>query len=130
MMKWLGAAALAAGLLGTALADDPKSIDEIMKRLNSAKGIQRKLLPDAVKAGNWDEAQKLTREYVVLAGHLGQNKPPKGEQKSWEKLTGDYLTSVKNLHEAVQKKDKDAALAAHKKIGTACKSCHDAHKAD
>src|SRR5262245_56489620 len=130
MTKWLGAVALAAGLLGTALAVEAKSIDEIMKRVNSAKGIQRKLLPDAAKAGDWDNAQKLSKEYVELAEQLGKNKPPKGEQKSWEKLTGDYLVSVKKVDEACQKKDAAAVTAAQRKIGAMCKSCHDAHKGD
>ena len=76
----------------------------------------------------WAAVQKKTKDWVPLATALGKNDPPKGEKKSWEKLTNQYLENVKALDAAAQKKDKEKALASHKKVTGMCASCHKIHK--
>ena len=71
-----------------------------------------------------DEVEHLRR--VEREGHVSKDEV-ETKLAEIQRVTDQFVSRV---DEAVQKKDKDAALAAHKKIGTACKSCHDAHKAD
>jgi cytochrome c556 len=139
MKKWLlGVSALVVGLLGLTVcegvfaAERAPSIEEIMKKVNGGKGLQKKQLPDSLKASpvDWPAVQKLTKEYAELAAALGQNDPPKGEKASWAKLTKAYADAAKKLNDAAEKKDKEALLAVHNQIGKSCGGCHKAHKAD
>jgi cytochrome c556 len=134
----LGTLALVVGLLGLTHNESvyararAASIDEIMRKVNGGKGLQKKQLPDALKASpvDWSAVQKLTKEYTELCGDLGKNDPPKGDKASWAKLTKAYADSAKKLNDAATKKDKDALLAAHTAIGKTCGGCHKAHKPD
>ena len=76
----------------------------------------------------WDDIQKQTKDLVDLGTALGKNKPPKGEQESWDKLTKKYLDEAKVLDEAAKKKDKSAAADAQKTLKTYCADCHKEHK--
>jgi cytochrome c556 len=137
MKKWLlGMTAVALGALGVlsdggVVAGDATTptCSEIMKKVNGKGGLH-KALPTALKANpvDWAGVQKQTKEYSELAANLGKNDPPKGEKASWQKLTKTYADGAKNLHTAVEKKDKDAALMAHGAIGKMCMNCHRTHR--
>lgn len=132
MRKLVTAAALLVAVVAGAVASQDKTpdISTIMKKLNGkAKGLHWKAKAD-LNAGtqNWEELAKLSKDYKKLAESLGKNEQPKGDKKSWEKLTKEYLNNVKKLDEAIGKKDKDAALKAHAAISKSCKTCHDAHQ--
>jgi cytochrome c556 len=63
-----------------------------------------------------------------LSKALGKNDPPKGDKKSWEKLTKDYLTNAEALQKAAADKDSKAAASSQMKLQNSCKSCHGAHR--
>jgi hypothetical protein len=136
MKKWLylaGGVTLAVVLaLAPAGAQDNKAptVKQVMKKLNAGPNsmtatIGKELQDDPP---GWDDIKKETQEYVKLAGTLGANDPPKGEKESWTKLSKDYVENAKALDDATQKKDKKAALAAHKKLSSTCMTCHMEHR--
>jgi cytochrome c' len=115
--------------LAVAGAVDNPDIETIMKKVNGGKGLQKALGKDLQASTiNWEDAGKKSKEIQELVDSLGKNEPPKGDKKSWEKLTKDYAANAKALNEACEKKDKSAAGAALGKMSRSCKSCHDAHK--
>jgi hypothetical protein len=111
-------------------AANTPSIKEIMGKLNKGPTSMTPTLGKALKEDEpgWDAIQKTTKEFVELAECLGKNEPPKGDKKSWEKLTNDYARIAKELDAAVRKKNKEEAQLAHVKLTQACKNCHLAHK--
>jgi len=136
MRKWLFLSCGLALTVGLALSpvgaqdNQTPTIKQVMKKLNSGPNsmtitIKKELQDDSP---SWDDIKKDTQEYLKLAGAVGKNDPPKGEKDSWTKLTKDYADNAKALDAAAQKKDKKAALAAHQKITSACKVCHDEHR--
>jgi cytochrome c556 len=122
--------ALAAVLAGTSLAQEKvHTIKQIMAKLNKPGGIYP-ALTKALKAEqpDWPAIQQQAKTFVELAGELGKNAPPKGEQDSWTKLTREYSDSARSLAEAAEKKDLMEANAARSRLGgEACKTCHQAH---
>jgi hypothetical protein len=76
----------------------------------------------------WETVQSQTREYARLAGELGRNTPPKGEQESWSALTLAWSEAATALDKASQAKNADAALDAHGKLAGSCMTCHRAHR--
>jgi hypothetical protein len=119
-------------VLTPAGAQDNKAptIKQVMKKLNSGPNSMTATIGKELQDDPpiWDDIKKETQEYVKMADALGKNDPPKGEKDSWSKLSKDYAENAKALDEATQKKDKKAALAAHKKITTSCMACHTEHR--
>jgi hypothetical protein len=114
---------------GAADAADNPDIETIMKKVNSGKGLHKALSKDLQESKvDWDSATKKSKEIHDLISDLGKNDPPKGDKKSWEKLTKEYAANAKALNEACEKKDKSAATSTQGKINRSCKTCHDAHK--
>ena len=111
-------------------ANPAMSVKEIMGKLNKGPKAMTLAIKRALQAPSpsWDEIQKETQEYANLVKALGQAEPPTGDKSSWEKLTSEYVASATALDQAVQKKDKSAALAAHGKITRSCLNCHKAHR--
>lgn len=115
--------------LGIADAADTPDIETVMKKVNSGRGLQKALSKDLQDNKiNWDAATKKAKEMNELIDCLAKNDPPKGDKKSWEKLTKEYSANAKALSTACEKKDKSGATAAIGKMGRSCKACHDAHK--
>ena len=119
---------LATGLAGA--GPMAMTVKEIMGKLNKGPyaltpNLKRNLQKDDP---DWSEIQDQAKAYANLAGALGQAQPPRGEKASWEKLAKEYADSAKALEQAVQKKDKAGALAAHAKLSQACTVCHKAHR--
>ncbi len=111
-------------------ADKDPTIKEIMTKAHKGgdsliEKLGKELKDDEPK---WDDIQKQTKELAGLGKALGKNKPPRGDQESWDKLTKLYADKAKELDEDAQKKDKTAAAAAQKTLKSYCGACHGAHK--
>ena len=90
------------------------TIKQVMKEAHKKKLLNKVMDGKASK----EEKQKLLDLYVSL----WENKPPKGEQKSWDKLTsGIVVATAKSLV------GREGAAAALKKA-TNCGGCHKPHK--
>jgi hypothetical protein len=76
----------------------------------------------------WEQLQSQTKEYAELVSSVAKHDPPKGTKESWTKLTTAFNDSALALDQAIQRKDKEAALAAHKAISSSCMACHREHK--
>jgi hypothetical protein len=114
---------VAAGATLSAVEDKPKlTIKEIMEK---AHRPEKTSLLDTIKAekGSKEDKEKLVELYTML----GQNKPPKGDAKSWKEKTEALLTAAKdvagNKEGAIDKLKKATAEAK-------CMACHDAHSDD
>jgi hypothetical protein len=121
-VKHFLSAALVLGLFGGFLAardDKPKfTIEEVMEQAHKGKDalIQKAAAGKASK----DEKDKLVELYVAL----GQNKPPKGDAKSWKSKTDALLSAAK----AVVADEKGAGPKL--KMAANCMACHKVHKGD
>lgn len=129
MKRLVCAAAGLALLAGIAMAADP-TIKEIMKRAHRTGtgllvNIGKELKEDEP---DWNDVQKDSKEVVELGTSLGKNKPPKGEQASWDRLTKNYLANARSLEAAAQQKDKAATQTALTKLNNSCKECHPLHR--
>jgi cytochrome c556 len=115
--------------LAVAGAVDNPDIETIMKKVNGKTGLHKAIATD-LKAANidWDAEQKKSKEYYELISSLGKNDPPKGDKKSWEKLTKSYADNAKSLNDACEKKDKSGVNSALNKIQGSCMACHKAHR--
>jgi hypothetical protein len=107
--------------------DKTPSISEIMKKGHGAKGLL-KGIDSHVKSGMWDEAQTDAKLLKAFGEGLGKNKPPKGDDESWKKLTGEYKDNTKAVYDGADKKEAKDVTAGLKKIRGQCKTCHDANK--
>jgi cytochrome c556 len=76
----------------------------------------------------WDALAPQTKEYSQLVADLARHDPPKGTKESWTQQTGAFGELATELDEAVQAKDRDAALAAHAEITNSCMGCHREHR--
>jgi XXXCH domain-containing protein len=108
----------------------PTPIKGIMNKLTKGRQSLTSVIGEELKQDPppWDTIQPQTKEFVELASSMSKYDPPKGSKESWEKQTSAYTESAKELDKAAQTKDKAAALAAHDKLATSCKACHDAHR--
>jgi cytochrome c556 len=124
-----GVLAFAVILTTTGLqAQDDKDIKikDVMKQ--HVKGGLRAKVTEAVKDKEWDTASSSAKQWAKLASALTKATPPKGDEKSWKKLAGNYEKNVKSLAAAADSKDEKKANAALKAIGGSCSGCHKAHK--
>ena len=121
---------LGAVLPSLAEQDKDPTIKDVMKKANGgSKGLCAIVGADLKgKDIKWEQVQKESKELATCLAFLAKNKPPRGEQASWDKLTKEYIATAKELVEAADKKDAKEALALHKKLVGACMSCHEAHK--
>jgi hypothetical protein len=121
---WLGAA--------DAQNAKPPTVKDIMKKVNFRDGSLCPLLGRALKVEqpNWDEVQREAHQFATLADALGQNDPPRGDKASWQELTKSYIATAHELDNAAQRKDRNAALAAHAKLANpaTCNGCHKLHR--
>lgn len=140
MHKLVRVGLFAAALLGFAVAGgattaqdkDKKtpSIKEIMKKGHGSPGLMSGIAKEA-RDGKWEDADNDSKLLKEFGEALGKNKAPKGDAESWKKLTDKYKDGTAAVAAAVEKKDKDAVLAALDKINQksgSCKECHDTHK--
>jgi cytochrome c556 len=123
---------VAAAFVVTGSAQDAKTptIKDVMGKLTKGQNSLTTTIAKGLNADEptWDDIKKQSKEFCTFSEALGKNKPPKGDDKSWTKLTDAYNESAKALAEAADKMDKKAAMAAIKKLQGSCMNCHRAHK--
>ncbi|WP_165071270.1 cytochrome c [Paludisphaera rhizosphaerae] len=124
---------IVAGLISArvdAAADDPASVEVVMKKLFAGKTAPAKSLQAAAKSDSpdWAKVKEVSDLFSKYAPDLGKNDPPKGDKASWAKLTKALTDETKKLASAADKKDSGELKASAKAIGGSCKSCHDAHR--
>lgn len=116
-------------LTARALDDKVPDIHDIMTDVNGKKGLVAQVKSSA-KQGNWDEAKEKAKKLKELGEAIGKNKPPKGDEESWKKLTKKYAEETAAIAAAAEKQDaldvdKAAATFANQKN---CATCHNAHR--
>jgi cytochrome c556 len=79
-------------------------------------------------APDWEKVSELAREFVALGAMLDRNEPKWGEMESWKRFTALHMADAKAMEHAADEHDRAALLAVHRRIETACKACHDAHR--
>ena len=116
--------------VGAFAAEDkkPMEISEIMKKGHSKSGLLNKI-KEGVKTEKWDTIAEPAKTFKTFGEDLVKNKPEKGDDDSWKKLSEEYKKTTADIAAAVEKKDQKAATVALGKLGQkSCKTCHDAHK--
>jgi cytochrome c556 len=132
MTRWFGAVATALAVvvmtLGGSSADEKgPAAKDVMKAVAGKTGFCAKCA-GAVKAGNWAEAQDYAKKMADCGVALTKAPCPKGDAKSWEKLTTQFCAQTAAVNKAAQAKDADAFGTSLKAFTGSCKTCHDAHK--
>jgi cytochrome c556 len=129
-VKMAVAALLAAGVtyLGSASAadDDVKDVKGCMAFQNKVRGDLNKMVKG--KEPKWEDVQKETKNWLKVAESIGTFKPPKGDEKSWKEQTTKYLTNVKAVDSAAEKKDADGVSKGLATIQGSCAGCHSQHR--
>lgn len=117
-------------LLAGAAEEATPSIKQAMAKLNKGpKSPLATLKTDlAASSPDWDNIQKLSKDFVTLSKAMTKNTPAKGDKASWSKLSGRYFEDAKALASAAKNQDLAAAKSAHQRLATSCKACHSVHK--
>jgi len=104
------------------------TVEDVMETVHGEDGLRTKVMV-AVRQKKLEDAKKPMEQWVKLAGQLGQNKPPRGTEASWKKLTAAYEKQVQNIAAAV-KADKPEAIRESIRVlaATTCNGCHSVHK--
>jgi hypothetical protein len=101
-------------------------ISEIMLKGHKGTDAYIARIKTAAKDGKWEEAEKYAKTLAFFGENLGKNKPPKGDEKSWETLTKAYAETTKLVYKGTMDKD---VKAVNKGLGgIVCGTCHKAHK--
>jgi cytochrome c556 len=125
----LGVAGWLSQTAGAANQDEIPSIEKIMKTLHAKKGKLNAVRAELKQASpDWAKVEEDAKEIVKFGGFLVKSEPHRGEKSSFEKLAKSYESRAKELEQSAQKKDREGAQAAMKKLGASCKTCHEAHK--
>jgi hypothetical protein len=110
--------ALTAAVVSAAEDDKPKyTIKEVMGKAHKGGADS---LAQRIIAGKGTDSEK--KELVEYYTALGKNKPPKGEQKSWDDKTKALLDAAKEVQDG-----KDGGTDNLKKALN-CMECHKAHR--
>jgi hypothetical protein len=130
MFAGIGAVAvlLAYGTAATAGQKDEKvpDISEIMIKGHKGTDAYIAKIKGASKEGKWDEAEKYAKTLAFFGENLGKNKPPKGDDKSWQTMTKAYAAATKAVHKGTM--DQDLKAVSKGLGGINCAGCHKAHK--
>jgi cytochrome c556 len=109
--------------LGSSKAEDkPVDIKGCMGSQNKVRELAK------AKTIDWDEVGPKVKTWLTAAEDLGKNKPPRGDDKSWKELCDKYLTNVKAVDEAAEKKDGPALNKSLATIQGTCMGCHSKHR--
>jgi len=95
--------------------EKPKTIKEVMKLV-----FKKNALKDKAIAGEASDEEK--KELVAYLKDMAKDKPSKGSEESWKKLTGDLVEAAEGVVEG-----KEGAADALKKASN-CGGCHKEHK--
>ena len=113
---------------GAYAADEKKtlSIKDCMSCQNMTRGA---ILPKGKgKEVDWEAAGKKTKTWLEAAEDLSKNDPPKGTKESWKEQTAKYVTNVKAVDEAVEKKNIESVTRGLATFNASCMGCHAQHK--
>jgi cytochrome c556 len=113
---------------GMAIPADEKTPDikTIMDKSFKNKDSYKATLTTDAKGEKWEDAEKVSKEFAEMGVALTKNKPPKGDDKSWEMFSKKFAENTKAVHEAAEKKDAKALKTA---LGAFdCMGCHKAHR--
>jgi cytochrome c556 len=118
-----------AGSTPVSADDSTPSIEDIMKKLNGKNG-SHKLINKALESDppDWEVIGKHAKIYADLAALLEKNKPEKGDEAGWKKLSQAYAKEAKALAEAAQKKDKEKVKTIFGQLKESCETCHENHR--
>jgi cytochrome c556 len=125
---------LIAGLVsGPAGAQDEEkvpAVKKIMDVLHKGKNSHLSKAKAALKGDSpdWAEVLKDAKAIAKYGAYLPKNMPPRGDEKSWEKIAKAYASTAKTLEKAAEKEELQKARDATKKLSASCKTCHEAHK--
>jgi hypothetical protein len=97
------------------------SIEDVMKKAFKGKGKDKSTALVAIVASGKGTPEQNKQMVEACEALVGQ-KPPKGDQKEWDKRCADLLAAAK----AVAGGDKKAGMTLQKAAD--CKACHTAHK--
>lgn len=117
----LGVAALTFSTPRTEAADKKKakySVEEIMEAIN--KGQDNICKRVGAGTASKEDIAKLVEYYAELP----HNKPPKGDQKSWDEKTAALVKAVNGIKSGAP----DAAAKFKEAVN--CKACHSVHRPD
>jgi cytochrome c556 len=120
-------------LLAVALGADTKrtpSIRAVMQkqyRVTRAPFLLIKKELDST-APDWEKLGEAAREFAALAAVLPKNEPKWGDQASWTRFTTLHIDDAKELERAAGERDREVVQTVHRRLETACKACHDAHR--
>jgi hypothetical protein len=123
-----GCVALLALVAGLFAADKPKTIKEVMA--NHKKDQLRAQITAELKEAepDWAALEPKTKEYAAVAAALAAFEPPKGDKEAFQDVAKAFANGIKQVDQAVQKKDAKTASAALARSGMLCAKCHSAHK--
>ena len=107
---------------------DPMGIEDIMKKGHAGKKSLLNVVKAGVKEEKWDTLTDAAKSLKAFGEDLGKNKPEKGDDASWKKLTTEYATNMTAIAGGIEKKDAKATNEALGKMSKSCKACHDGHK--
>ncbi|MGB7345065.1 MAG: hypothetical protein WBD20_12700 [Pirellulaceae bacterium] len=120
MVQLTGSLLLAAFVCLPAIgADDDDKAPKFKTKEIMKKAFKGPLVKKVASGEASDEEKKELHEMLVA---LAKNKPPRGEQESWEKLTGALVKAG----EAAVNGDENAGAMLKK--GANCKACHSEHQ--
>ena len=105
---------LAGGILVIAAESPKHTIKQVMKEAHKDGLLKKVTEGQSTKA----DKEKLLELYISL----WEQKPPKGEEASWSKKTGDVIVNAAKV--VLGQEGAPAAL----KAAVNCKACHDNHK--
>jgi len=95
-------------VLGANAADEKvPDIKKVMKTIAGKDGLCAKC-GAAGKAKKWEDAQTLAKSFADCAANLPKNECPKGDPKSWEKLSKQFAEQAKAVSKAADDKDEKA----------------------
>jgi hypothetical protein len=117
-------------IAGGAEADRTPSIRALMHkqyRVTRAPFVLIKKELDS-KAPDWEKVDEAAKEFVALAAQLEKNAPKWGEEESWKRFTALHVADAKAMEHAAGEHDRAAMQLVHRRLETACKACHDAHR--
>ena len=117
-MKLLASLSIAALVLAGNASADEVTISDIMK--NAMKGDTSLYKSVAEGTGSKEDAKR----FLAYAEALEKLSPPKGDESSWKRKTGDLTKAAKAATYGTK-----AGQMALQRAGN-CKSCHSAHKED
>ena len=127
VLAFVGAVAMTLVLGSVGAEEKTPSIKDVMKTVAGKEGLCAKC-NTAAKGEKWEDAQKLAKSLAECGVNLTKTKCPKGDAKSWEKLTKQYCEDAAAVSKAAEKKDGKEFATAIKTFTGSCKTCHDAHK--